>query len=394
MKIFKPLFYDKFRCIADKCDFTCCRDWTISVDDATYDNWCTLKLPDDMAKCTDANSTLSSLVEEHDEARRIVLDNGRCPCLDDCGLCHIVKQYGEETLSHTCHIYPREKHVFNDRIEQSLTLSCKSVIEKLWENDSFMVISEENLNDIDDNDKKDSGQEECPEYLIFLREWFIDIAKNKKYNINDALKIILYIALDIRDKDIQLVEELQDYKESGILDKLIEVVTDQTKQADVLDRFIENNELLLDLFIRYYEQKKYLDHIGVIYEKALEYEDELDDGIAIKEYESYLSWVGERYEDKLRILICEELWSSLLVSYFDIETLIVKIEWLAIELAVLRQWMFLYKSVNSKLELKDLVQIVSVLFRITGYCDDDIIEYLSDSFEEIIWDWGYIDLIL
>ena len=49
---------------------------------------------------------------------------------------------------------------------------------------------------------------------------------------------------------------------------------------------------------------------------------------------------------------------------------------------------------HKKLDVEDLLQIVAVLFRITGYCDDDIIEYLEDSFEEIIWDWGYIDLIL
>lgn len=31
--------YDKFRCTADKCKFTCCEGWDISVDDNTYNNW-------------------------------------------------------------------------------------------------------------------------------------------------------------------------------------------------------------------------------------------------------------------------------------------------------------------------------------------------------------------
>lgn len=31
--------YDKFKCTADKCKFTCCEGWDISVDDNTYDNW-------------------------------------------------------------------------------------------------------------------------------------------------------------------------------------------------------------------------------------------------------------------------------------------------------------------------------------------------------------------
>ena len=30
----------------------------------------------------------------------------------------------------------------------------------------------------------------------------------------------------------------------------------------------------------------------------------------------------------------------------------------------------------------------------TGYDKEDIYEYLENSFEELIWDWGYLALII
>ena len=35
-----------------------------------------------------------------------------------------------------------------------------------------------------------------------------------------------------------------------------------------------------------------------------------------------------------------------------------------------------------------------VISRMTGYEDEDIREYLENSFAELIWDWGYFALII
>lgn len=37
--IIKIKGYDKFKCIADKCKFTCCKGWDINVDNNTYNKW-------------------------------------------------------------------------------------------------------------------------------------------------------------------------------------------------------------------------------------------------------------------------------------------------------------------------------------------------------------------
>ena len=33
MLTFKPDYFDRFRCIADKCPDSCCKEWEVQVDD-------------------------------------------------------------------------------------------------------------------------------------------------------------------------------------------------------------------------------------------------------------------------------------------------------------------------------------------------------------------------
>ena len=39
MKIRVPEYFKDFKCIASKCEDTCCAGWGIVIDDATYDRY-------------------------------------------------------------------------------------------------------------------------------------------------------------------------------------------------------------------------------------------------------------------------------------------------------------------------------------------------------------------
>lgn len=49
MKNYQPDYYNKFKCIADKCSITCCQEWKIAVDDATNRKWKKLSPPDTLS---------------------------------------------------------------------------------------------------------------------------------------------------------------------------------------------------------------------------------------------------------------------------------------------------------------------------------------------------------
>ena len=37
MKIFAPDYYNKFKCIANRCKHSCCIGWEIDIDDETFE---------------------------------------------------------------------------------------------------------------------------------------------------------------------------------------------------------------------------------------------------------------------------------------------------------------------------------------------------------------------
>ena len=50
-------------------------------------------------------------------------------------------------------------------------------------------------------------------------------------------------------------------------------------------------------------------------------------------------------------------------------------------------------SCRRGISYEDVRDYMVVVSRMTGYEEDDIYEYLENSFEHIIWDWGYFALI-
>ena len=91
--------------------------------------------------------------------------------------------------------------------------------------------------------------------------------------------------------------------------------------------------------------------------------------------------------------------------------MIVALQWIAMEYAVIRHAVFLcyYRKENevsqhivSEGESEDVSTIpyeivrdyLVVITRMTGYEEEDIYEYLENSFESVQWEWGYFALIV
>ena len=63
---------------------------------------------------------------------------------------------------------------------------------------------------------------------------------------------------------------------------------------------------------------------------------------------------------------------------------------------VLRQVLFLkwFTEGEKALEYTKVRDYINVISRVTGYEVSDIREYLENSFESTIWEWGYLALIV
>lgn len=155
--LFAPKYYNEFECIKGECRHSCCIGWEIDIDDATMKKYASIdgeigdRIRDSifapMKKASDScqNGTLSVGAEcneavngEYDAPPHFVhVCGGRCPHLDDCGLCRIIIELGEGYLSDICRFHPR---FFNETVrgaEVGLGMSCEEAARIILSSDGY-----------------------------------------------------------------------------------------------------------------------------------------------------------------------------------------------------------------------------------------------------------------
>ncbi len=118
----KPLYSDAFRCISSACEDTCCRGWSVPIDQASYEKYRSdPALKPFVGKLIVLNAISPST---SDYARMPLTTTGNCGFLDPAHLCAIHKQLGPEMLPVTCSTYPRAIQSPAGEPETALNLSC------------------------------------------------------------------------------------------------------------------------------------------------------------------------------------------------------------------------------------------------------------------------------
>ena len=116
MKITKPDYFDRFRCIAGACPDSCCKEWAVEVDPDSAKMY--RSLPGSLG------DRLRAVLKEEGDSTIMTIQDGRCPMWRDDGLCRIQAELGHDALCATCRDFPRLKHDYGDFVEMDLELSC------------------------------------------------------------------------------------------------------------------------------------------------------------------------------------------------------------------------------------------------------------------------------
>lgn len=123
MKIFYPLYYKEFKCIADKCRHSCCVGWEISVDRETMGRYEKLGRADILCHINDNEITLGP--------------DGRCPFLRDDGLCRLICLFGDNYTSEICREHPRFYNRIGERVECGIGASCEEAARIILSSDGY-----------------------------------------------------------------------------------------------------------------------------------------------------------------------------------------------------------------------------------------------------------------
>lgn len=303
--------------------------------------------------------------------------NGDCPYLKE-GLCSLVSNFGEDILSETCHTFPRQIHAFLDRRELSVVSCCPAVIDFLHNNDDIVF---QNLDAV------------CGDINFSIRNLMMEIVGNKNYDVNSALLMAFYILLDIEKKDILSPEDISEYRKENTLASLYQAIKALT--PDKAQCLKENNELWLDIAYNYRREglyTKYIEDISLLAEEILDKGTDMPLDSFQKEF--------MEYENLFRNYLVSELFTNMLIPESDSESMIVMFQWICMEYAVMRQGIFLKWFLNAgetipqPLTYETVRDYIVVIARMTGYDEEDIYEYMENSFQDVIWEWSYLFLIL
>lgn len=390
MRRIRPDYYDKFQCIADRCTITCCQEWKIAVDAKTNRKWKKLLPPEDVKP---QKKNLSAYTTNRSGNRVIGLtEDHKCPFLNNNKLCKLVTAYGDKVLSETCAVFPREVHSFENHEEETLMPCCPAVIDLLAE-------AEKNIG------WEETG-EETGQADFEIRSGMLKLFSDNTKSAEELLLSGFYIL-----SELYRIEEEQEAEDSELAaerflkavqeyfqDKNIKELQDAIRAipADTIGTMEEQNELLQDLAVNYRKEglyRKYLDPVIGMAEQLS------DEGEAFAEDEEAILAFQKKfmaYQPLMRQFLRNEILSDLCTPGGDLMSMMVHFQWIAMEYGVIRHCIFLEWIRNGKKEIsyETVRDYIVVICRMTGYEEDDIYEYLENSFESLIWDWGYLALVV
>ena len=133
MKLYAPIYYKKFKCIADRCEHSCCIGWEIDIDEVTLEKYKQLK--------SGYGATICQSIEWGETPHFRLCEGERCPHLDEHGLCKIILGVGEEYLSDICREHPRFYN-FTSVAEVGLGLSCPEAARLILSSPDFASMEE------------------------------------------------------------------------------------------------------------------------------------------------------------------------------------------------------------------------------------------------------------
>lgn len=166
-----PDYYSQFKCIADKCQHSCCIGWEIEIDDNTIKKYNNILGP--------YADKFKENIDYTEVPYFILGKNERCPFLKNDGLCEIISDLGEDMLCQICSDHPRFRNYYSNHIEIGLGLCCEAA--------ATLILS-----------KKDkvifSKSPECNQSNILkFRQMLFDTVQDRTFTVEERIDNMLIL---------------------------------------------------------------------------------------------------------------------------------------------------------------------------------------------------------
>lgn len=370
--ILKIKGYDKFKCIADKCKFTCCKGWDINVDTNTYKKW---------REKEDLNYLLDNVrfIKSHGGNSYLIKKEtrGKCPLLSDEGLCKIVIKHGEGYLSSTCKNFPRIENYFKNVKEVTLSCSCPEVVNIISNmKEKINIESNESLSYIEDLG------------CLKIRETLVNTFQKKDISIENKLILSYNMLFNILNSDDLTYEDLIELLDNYKSENYIKEELDKYKAYDNKDNkkhVKEINSLFIDIIENYKNVSIFQEALKDIYK----FTKEINIDNIINHWKEFKGLFKE-YDNLIENCIVSKVLNSCVSD--DLEEMTISFEMIILEYLFIRHALFLRYYINIKrcVNVQDIKDYIVIFSRIIGNNSDAVIEFLLDIFESEILEFNYI----
>lgn len=386
--------YSEFHCTADKCPITCCQEWKIAVEETTEEKW---TLPDYQFE---GKRLCDYLTDKEDERVIKLMKNGQCPFLNEKKLCKLVINYQDEILSHTCQIFPREILTFSDHKEYALAACCPAVVDLLNRTKKLGILeleNDESDSNMNNNIQNRNIQNNDPEYFLLnaMRSVLFSILQETGTDMELGLMAGFFFLLEMYYGGNR-EEVLKRFQKKNYLEHQLQTIKEMDFSWE--DSFTEQNELFLDLVVNYREEGLYQEFL----KKTVPLAERISEGEVQVNEEQYREICREVFEPYLTLFynyLIQEIFAGFLHPERDMRECILSYQWIVLTYTTIKHsiWLLAFSDLNERSEYTDKYAMIRegmvILSRMTGYDDEDIEEYLDNSFDEPVWDWGYFALL-
>ncbi|MGG7144897.1 flagellin lysine-N-methylase [Clostridium nigeriense] len=368
--ILKIKGYDKFKCIADKCKFTCCKGWDINVDTNTYNKW---------REKDNLNYLLDNVrfIKSHRENTYLIKKEtkAKCPLLNNEGLCNIVIDHGDEYLSLTCKNFPRIENNFDYVKELTLSCSCPEVVNIISNmKEKVYIDSNDSLSYIEDLG------------CLKIRESLVNIFQKEDISIENKLILsydMLFNMLESDDLDYEnLIEFLDNYKSKKYIKEELNKYKDYVNK-DTIESLKEINSLFIDIIENYRNVPIFKEALKDIYKFA----EEINIEKLFKNWKDFNNLFKE-YDNLIENCILSKVLSNCVSD--DLEEMIILFEMIILEYLLIRHAVFLKYCIKKQISIQDAKDYIVIFSRIIGNNSEAVIEFLLDMFESEIVEVDYI----
>ena len=178
MQIIVPNYYKEFRCIADKCQHSCCIGWEIDIDEDSLARFDALSGP--------YGDILRTRIDRSGETPHYRLSAGeRCPFLQPNGLCEMILKLGEDALCQICADHPRFRNHFSHRVELGIGLCCEAAAALILKREAPMTLE---VWEDDGIDGTPDGEEDA---LLSFRDMLLSILQDRTLPLDERFRELL-----------------------------------------------------------------------------------------------------------------------------------------------------------------------------------------------------------